>query len=89
MLTWKQILIGLIIILVDGFVYIALGLLLMNYEDFYDESEGPYWSLSSMTTSEKITYIGFEAWNVINIAAAVYILFRIIKRFKRGTTWGG
>jgi hypothetical protein len=54
-------------------------LLLMRYDDFYTESEGEYWSLASMTLSEKITYIGLNIWNVINLLAIAYLVFRIIK----------
>jgi hypothetical protein len=47
-LTVKNTLIGIAIIIFDLAVYIFLGLLLMNYDDFYDESKGEYWSLGSM-----------------------------------------
>ncbi len=45
----KNILISIGVILFDLFVYLVLGMLLMNYDDFYDESKGEYWSLESMT----------------------------------------
>lgn len=50
----KIILISAVLIILDLFVYVALGMLLMNYDDFYDESKGEYWSLKSMTLSEKV-----------------------------------
>jgi hypothetical protein len=37
----------------DLFVFIILGLLLMGYDDNYDSSKGEYWSLASMSTTEK------------------------------------
>ncbi len=70
------------LIVVDLAVYIFLGLLLMNYDDFYDESEGPYWSLESMTTSEKITYIGLNIWHVINLIVVGIIVYKTIKFLK-------
>ena len=77
----KKIIFGIIIIVIDLLVYILLGLLLMNYEDFYDDSKGEYWSLESMTTSQKITYICYNLWILLNIALVVYIIGRkIIKR---------
>lgn len=77
----KKIIFGIIIIVVDLLVYILLGLLLMNYDDFYDESKGEYWSLASMTTSQKITYICYNLWIFLNIALVVYIFVRrILKR---------
>jgi hypothetical protein len=36
----KKAIIWTIISLIDVSIYIILGLLLMNYEDFYDESKG-------------------------------------------------
>lgn len=76
----KHILLIIGIVIVDLTVYIILGLLLMNYDDFYDESEGEYWSLASMTTTEKITYIGLNAWHLINIIGIIYIIYRLIRK---------
>ena len=69
-------------------VYLVLGMLLMNYDDFYDESKGEYWSLSSMTMSEKaITYIGLNVWHVINVVAIGYVLYRIVKTSRKRQTY--
>jgi large-conductance mechanosensitive channel len=54
----------------------------MGYDDFYDESKGPYWSLESMTNTEKITYIGLNVWHVINFVAIGIVIYRIIKLVK-------
>ena len=75
----KVILISVAIVTFDVAVYLILGLLMMNYDDFYDESEGEYWSLSSMTMSEKATYIGLNVWHVVNVVAIGYIVYRIVK----------
>ena len=74
----KNILIGTILILFDIVVYLFLGLALMQYDDFYDESKGEYWSLASMTFSEKIPYIGINIWNILNLIAIGYIIYRIV-----------
>jgi hypothetical protein len=58
-------------------------MLLMNYDDFYDESEGEYWSLGSMTMSEMATYIGLNVWHVVNLIAIGYIIFIVFKKFRR------
>lgn len=79
----KHIAIGLGIIIFDLAVYITLGLLLMNYDDFYTESEGEYWSLESMTLSEKATYIGLNLWNVLNLVLLAYLVYRIIKTIRK------
>ncbi|PRP67149.1 hypothetical protein BST86_08585 [Nonlabens agnitus] len=82
-ISWKHIMLGIGIVIIDLTVYILLGLLLMNYDDFYTESEGEYWSLASMTTTEKITYIGLNAWHVINILGIVYIIYRLTRKLKK------
>lgn len=82
----KIILISVVLIIIDLFVYLVLGLLLMNYDDFYDESEGEYWSLESMTPSEKFIYIGLQVWHILNLLAAAYIIYRIVGLFKKRTT---
>ena len=78
----KVILISATFIILDLAVYVILGLLLMNYDDFYEESKGEYWSLSSMTMSEKATYIRLNVWHIVNLMAAAYIIFRIIKKYR-------
>lgn len=40
----KVIMTSVAVIIFDLAVYLILGMLLMNYDDFYDESEGGYWS---------------------------------------------
>jgi hypothetical protein len=77
--TIKNIAIGTGLIIFDLAVYIVLGLLLMNYDDFYDENKGEYWSLGSMTASQKATYIGLNIWHVVNIIIIGYVIYRIIK----------
>lgn len=71
------------LILIDLAVYIFLGLTLMNYDDFYDESKGPYWSLDSMTSSEKMTFIGLNVWYVLNVFVLGWVIYRIVRLLKR------
>jgi hypothetical protein len=66
----------------DIFVFILLGVLLMGYDDNYDSSKGEYWSLGSMNTTEKIIYIAYNGWILINIISILYIGFRIYRRIK-------
>ncbi len=83
------------IIIVDLAIYLVLALLLMDYDDFYDESKGEYWSLESMTFWQKMNYIGFNIWQIINLIMIGYIIYRIVKEIKKRPTtmainnWGG
>ncbi|THV56837.1 hypothetical protein EZV76_16530 [Flagellimonas alvinocaridis] len=77
--TLKNVAIGIGLIMLDLAVYIVLGLLLMDYDDFYDKSKGEYWSLESMTASQKATYIGLNIWHILNIIIIGYLIYRIIK----------
>jgi hypothetical protein len=69
-------------ILADLFIYWFLALLFMGYTDFYDESEGPWMSLESMTTKEKIIYFAIDFWYVVNIALIIWTCFKIYKWYK-------
>jgi len=82
-LTLKNILIGIGIVIFDLAVYVVLGLLLMNYVDFYDESKGEYWSLESMTSWQKLNYIGLNLWHLINLLLIGYVIYRIIKELRK------
>jgi len=79
----KYILIWLAIIIFDILVFIILGLLLMNYDDFYDSSKGDYWSLVSMNSTEKIIYICYNAWIVLNIIGLLYIGRKLYRKQSR------
>lgn len=78
----KRFFIGLIIAFVDIVIYIFLGLVLLGYEDFYDESKGEYWSLASMTLGQKVAYICWHIWFAINILLILYIIIRFVKQIK-------
>ncbi|MBS1570836.1 MAG: hypothetical protein JST62_00360 [Bacteroidetes bacterium] len=73
------------IIAADIFVFLIIGLLLMGYDDSYDNSKGEYWSLASMNTTEKIIYICYNAWIILNIIGLAYIGRKIYRRLKYGT----
>ncbi|MDP2388506.1 MAG: hypothetical protein Q8M29_19185 [Bacteroidota bacterium] len=66
----------------DILVYVILGALLMSYEDRFDDSKGEFWSLASMDTREKIIYISYRGWMVLNAIGIIYIVYRIYKRIK-------
>ncbi len=82
-ISWKHIVIGVAIIIADLAIYTLFGLLLMIYDDFYMESKGEYWSLASMTSSEKVIYIGWNVWNVINLLGIVYFVYRLTRKLFR------
>lgn len=69
------------LIFLDFAVYILCGLFLMGYDDFYDERQGEYFSLSSMENKFKIVYIFLNLWNILNCLILLYILFKIYKKF--------
>ena len=75
----KNIIITVLILLFDISVYIILGLLLMDYDDFYEVSKGEYWSLTSMTLGQQITYIGLHIWHGINILLIGYLVYKLFK----------
>lgn len=76
--SFKNILIGIVLIIFDSAVYIFLALMLMNYEDFYDESKGAYFSLESMTFWQKVNYISLNIWYLINIIFIVFLIYKIV-----------
>jgi len=70
----------------DIFVFIIIGLLLMGYDDSYDSNKGEYWSLASMNSTEKIIYICYNGWIILNIIGLVFIGRKIYRRQKYGTS---
>lgn len=76
--------IALLVVVVDLAIYIMLGLLLMNYEDFYDESQGPYWSWESMETLDRVAYVAWHIWVTLNVVLLLYSVYRVYCNVKRG-----
>lgn len=66
------------VIVIDLAIYIFLGIMLMGYDDFYDENKGEYFSLESMNFWQKVNYISLELWNVINIILIAILLYRLV-----------
>ena len=75
----KNISIGIGLTITDLAVYIFLGLMLMSYDDFYDESKGAYFSLESMTFWQKINYISLNLWHLINLIFIGFLVYKIVK----------
>lgn len=79
----KHIIFLVIIVLTDLAVYIVFGISLMQYDDFYDESKGEYWSFASMTFTERIYAISFNIWNLVNLIVIGYFIYRFVKRIMK------
>jgi uncharacterized membrane protein len=65
----------------DLFIYLILLAQMIQYDDFYDESKGKYWSFESMTRLEKISSVTLTVWNLLNLIVGLYIIFRFIRQF--------
>ncbi len=81
-INWRTFFIGLIIVFVDVIIYIVFGVMMMAYDDSYDESKGEYWSLESMTVFDKTIYFSIMLWNIINLLAILFILFNFVKQIR-------
>ena len=53
-INYKSIIKWIAILIFDYLVFVVLGLLLIGYDDFYDESKGEYWSMASMTDRKSV-----------------------------------
>jgi hypothetical protein len=69
-----------LLVFLDAAILIFCGIYMMGYDDFYEESQGEYFSLSSMETKYKIVWIFYNFWIVLNWLILFYILFRIFKK---------
>jgi hypothetical protein len=78
----KNILLGILFILIDLGVYLFLGIAMMDYDDSYEKFKGEYMSLESMNTFQKSIFISLNVWNIINIILVIFIIFKVYKYFK-------
>ena len=81
--TIKNILLGILFILIDLVVYVFLGIAMMDYDDFYRESKGEYMSLESMNTFQKSIFISMNIWNIINIVFVIFIIYKVYNYFTK------
>jgi uncharacterized protein with PQ loop repeat len=75
--TVRRILIGLGIALLDFLVYGILSLLLIHYDDFSAQSEHYV-----MTTTDRVAASGIIVWNIINILASIFLIYKVILALK-------
>lgn len=78
----KKILVSILFIIADLTIYLLLGLLMMQYDDFYDETKGGYWSWDSMSSFDRMVFVSLQFWNIINILIVLYLAYRGYKYFK-------
>lgn len=53
---------------------------MIGYDDFYNESQGEYFSFSSMKTEYKIVWGFYNFWIFLNCLLLVYIIFKVYKK---------
>ncbi|KAB7727917.1 hypothetical protein F5984_19315 [Rudanella paleaurantiibacter] len=78
----KVILITVMLFVIDLFVYFALGIALMDYDDNYDESKGEYWSWNSLTLFDKTIIVTLNIWSILNVIAVVFLLYKGYKKMR-------
>lgn len=81
--TLKNILIAIGLIVFDLVVYLFLGVMLMGYDDTYEESKGEYFSLASMTFWQKVNYISVYIWYLVNIIFIVFLIHKMLNKIKQ------
>ncbi len=79
--TIKNIILGILFILIDLVVYIFLGILMMDYDDTYKGPIENYNSLETMNIFQKTVFIGMSIWNIINILVVIFIIYKVYKYF--------
>lgn len=68
------------LLVLDLIVFVFCGLFMMGYDDFYKESQGAYFSFSSMETKYKIVWVFYNFWLVLNGLLLLYVLFQLYKK---------
>ncbi len=64
----------------DLFVFVFCSIYMIGYDDFYNESQGEYFSFSSMKTEYKIVWGFYNFWIFLNCLLLVYIIFKVYKK---------
>jgi len=64
----------------DLFVFIFCGIFMMGYDDSYSETQGEYFSFSSMKMEYKIVWGFYNFWIVLNALFLFYSMYKIYKK---------
>lgn len=67
------------VIMADIAIYAFIGILLSNYEDNYNPSDGDYGNFCSMTNFDILSLILLYIWHMLNV---VFIAVNTIKIYK-------
>ena len=67
-------------LILDAIIFIFCGLFMMGYDDFYNENQGEYFSLSSMETKYQIVWIFYNIWLGFHFLLLFYFLFILLKK---------
>lgn len=68
-----------LLVFLDVAIFIFCSIYIMGYDDFYEESQGEYFSLSSMETKYKVVWIFYNFWIFLNCVLLLYGLLRMLK----------
>lgn len=66
----------------DLFVFLLLGLLLMEYDENFDLSKGDYGSFNGMNTRQKFIYLAYNGWIILNLIGLGYLGIKLFRRLK-------
>lgn len=69
-----------LLIILDLLVFVFCGIYMMGYDDLYDESQGEYFSFSSMKMEYKIVWGFYNFWIALNLLILFYIIYKIYKK---------
>ncbi|MNK98121.1 hypothetical protein D3C87_1184730 [compost metagenome] len=64
----------------DLFVFIFCDIFMMGYDDSYSETQGEYFSFSSMKIEYKIVWGFYNFWIVLNALFLFYIMYKVYKK---------
>lgn len=66
-------------VFLDVVIFILCGFYMMGYDDFYNDSQGEYFSLTSMDAKYKVVWVFYNLWVFLNCVLLLYVLLRMLK----------
>jgi len=79
--TIKSIIFGILFIAIDLYLFIDILSILLEYEQIYNQASGSFYSLESMMMTQKIAYVGFYVWWILQFSLLIMIGSKVYKYY--------
>ncbi|OOQ60824.1 hypothetical protein [Mucilaginibacter pedocola] len=85
MAKWKIGVMATTVVVFDVWIYMAIGMAMMSYDDFYKGDPNEWGAWHTLSAFDKKVFTAWYIWHFVNLLGVGYILYRLITRWRNKT----